>query len=105
MVRVVTHVIRASTDINDRTTIVDGIGAFDSISRNGMLEGLHRMVHGDQTIPFVRLFYGSFSVCLWEDYVGDTHEIMQGKGGEQGNPLMPLLFSLWQHSALLAINA
>ena len=36
----VTHVIRAATDINDRTTIVsvDGIGAYDSISRNSMLE-------------------------------------------------------------------
>ena len=37
--------------------------------------------------------------------MGDTHEIMQGEGGEQGDPLMPLLFSLGQHSALLAINA
>ena len=103
----VTHVIRAATDINDRTTIVsvDGIGACDSISRNSMLEGLHRMVDGDQMMLFVRLFYGSPSVCLWEDDMGDTHEIMQGEGGEQGDPLMPLLFSLGQHSALLAINA
>ena len=103
----VTHVVRAATDINDRTTIVsvDGIGAYDSISRNSMLEGLHRMVDGDQMIPFVRLFYGSPSVYLWEDDMGDTHEIIQGEGGEQGDPLMPLLFSLGQHSALLAINA
>ena len=41
-----THVIRAATDMNDRTTVVsvDGIGAYDSISRNSMLEGLCRMV-------------------------------------------------------------
>ena len=34
----VTHLIRGATDINDRTPIVsvDGIGAFDSISRNSM---------------------------------------------------------------------
>ena len=56
-------------------------------------------------MPFVRLFYGSPSVYLLEDDMGDTHEIMQGEGGEQGDPLMPLLFCLGQHSALLAINA
>ena len=92
----VTHVIRAATDMHDRTTIVSvyGIGVYDSISRNSMLEGFHRMVDGDQMIPFVRLIYGSLSVYLWEDDMGDTHEIMQGEGGEQGDPLMPLLFSL-----------
>ena len=84
---------------------VDGIGAYDSISRNSMFEGLYRMVDGDQMIPFVRLFYGSPSVYLWEDDMGDTHEIMQSEGGEQGDPLMPLLFSLGQHNALMAINA
>ena len=103
----VTHLIRGATDINDRTTIVsvDGIGAFDSISRNSMFSGLQRMVDGDQMIPFVRLFYGSLSVYLWEDDMGETHEILQGEGGEQGDPLMPLLFSLGQHRALLAVNA
>ena len=45
-------------------------------------------------IPFVSLFYGSPSVSLWEDDMGDTHEIVRGEGGEQGDPLMPLLFSL-----------
>ena len=84
---------------------VDGIGAYDSISRNNILEGLHRIVDGNQMIPFVWLFYGSPSVYLWEDDMGDTHEIMPGEGGEQGDPLMPLLCSLGQHSALFAINA
>ena len=31
--------------------------------------------------------------------------IAQGEGGEQGDPLMPLLFSLGQHAALAAVNA
>ena len=103
----VTHLIRGATDVNDRTTIVsvDGIGAFDSISRNSMFSGLQRMVGGDQMIPFVGLCYGSPSVYLWEDDMGETHEIFQGEGGEQGDPLMPLLFSLEQHRALLAVNA
>ena len=65
------RLIRAPTDINDRTTIVfvDGIGAYDSISRDCMLERPHRIVDGDQMIPFVRLFCGSLSVSLWEDDV------------------------------------
>ena len=37
--------------------------------------------------------------------MGEVHEIAQGEGGEQGDPLMPLLFSLGQHAALAAANA
>ena len=33
-----------------------------------------------------------------------THTIPQGEGGEQGGALMPLLYSLAQHSALEAIQ-
>ena len=56
-------------------------------------------------ILFLKLFCGSPSVHLWEDDMGETHEILQGEGGEQGDPVMPLLFSLGQHRALLAVNA
>ena len=31
---------------------------------------------------------------FWEDDCGITHDILQGEGGEQRDPLMPLLFSL-----------
>ena len=53
-------------------------------------------------LPFVRHFYGSPSTYLWEDDSGKTHMIPQGEGGEQGDPLMPLLFSLGMHPALVA---
>ena len=33
-----------------------------------------------------------------------VHEIRQGEGGEQGDPLMPALFALDQHPALEAIQ-
>ena len=52
-----------------------------------MLKGLLRMERGDQIIPFVRMFYGGPSTCLWEDETGTTLDIPQG---EQGDPLMPL---------------
>ena len=42
----------------------------------------------------VRCFNGSPSTYLWEGEVGMSHEIAQGEGGEQGDPLMPMLFAL-----------
>ena len=69
-----------------------------------MLEGL-RLVHGGvETLPFVRMFYSSPSRYLWEDQEGVVHTIDQGEGGEQGDPLMLLLFSLGQHGALEAVQ-
>ena len=97
----ITHILQTFTDLDDDATIVsiDGVGACDLISRNAMLRGL-RMENGDQIFPSVRCFYGRTSIYLWEDEVGDTLEIPQGEGGEQGDPFMPLLFSLGQHTAM-----
>ena len=50
-------------------------------------------------------FYGSPSTYLWEDEEGVNHEIPQGEGGEQGDPLMLALFALGLHQALLAVQA
>ena len=61
------------------------------------------MVEGDRILPFVRAFYGKPSTYIWEDDVGDVHQIAQGEGGEQGDPLMPLLFCIGQHPALAAV--
>ena len=43
------------------------------------------------------------SSYIWEDELGVSQDIAQGEGGEQGDPLMPLLFNLGQHRALEAI--
>ena len=83
---------------------MDGIGAFDLISRNAMLEGLMGIDGGDAVLPFVRQFYGHPSAHIWEDDMGNVHEIAQGEGGEQGDPLMPLLVSLGQHRSLDSIS-
>ena len=55
------------------------------------------MEDGDKSLPFVRLFHSD----PWDDEVGDTHEIRQREGGEQGDALMPLLFSLGQHALIV----
>ena len=91
----VAHVLQVLTEMDPQTTIVsiDGVGAYDSISRKAMLEALMEMVGGSQALPHVRLFYGQPSRYLWEDESGNVHHIHQGEGGEQGDALMPLLFS------------
>ena len=102
-----THIVQALTSENPETTIlsVDGIGAYDLISRNAIFQGVRDMVDGDKMIPFIRQFYGSPSTFLWDDDFGEVHHVHQGEGGEQGDPLMPMLFSLGQHRALVAVQS
>ena len=102
----VTHALQAHTSLDENATVVsiDGVGAFDLISRNAMVSGLMAMENGDRLWPFIREFYGRPSSYLWEDDRGVTHDIPQGEGGEQGDPLMQLLFSLGLHTSLKAIS-
>ena len=97
----VAHILQVLTDADPNATIVsvDGIGAFDLISRNAMMKGVRHLVDGEQ------ILYGQPSTYLWEDDVGEVHTVPQGEGGEQGDPLMPLLFCLGQHPALAAVSA
>ena len=99
----VAHVLQALTERNSEATVLsfDGINAFDLVSRNAMLEGLRRVSGGDWVLSFVLMFP---SICLWNDSNGDLCQIKQGEGGEQGDALMPLLFSLVQHQALEAVQ-
>ena len=99
------HILQVLTELDPSSTVVsvDGIGAYDLMSRNAMMRGLRHVVEGDRILPFVRAFYGKPSTYIWEDDVGDVHQIVQGEGGEQGDPLMPLLFCIGQHPALAAV--
>ena len=103
----VSHVVQALCEANPNSTIVsvDGVSAYDTISREAKMQGLLDMEGGETVLPFVRQFYGSVSQYLWEDDAGVTHIILQDEGGEQGDPLMPMLYSLGQHRALEAIHS
>ena len=89
----VAHVLQALTEANPDATVlsIDGVSAFDMVSRLAMLAALRRVPGGDQILPFIRLFYGSQSRYFWEDDAAVVHHILQGEGGEQGDPLMPSL--------------
>ena len=89
-------------DMDPRAAVLSIDGGLDFTSGNDVRcsEDADR-----ETIrPFVLQFYGHPSTHLWEDEEGVVHEIPQGEGGEQGDPLMSALFALGQHQALEAIQ-
>ena len=98
------HSIRALSDERPDLVItkIDGVGAFDHIFRQSMLDGLYQLPNAKKLLPFVRMSYDGTSSFLWTDENGVTHEIEQGEGGEQGDALMPALFCLGLHRALHA---
>ena len=82
----VAHILQVLTDLDPHATVVsvDGVGAFDLISLNSMVEGLRRVVDGEQILPFVSSFCGQLSTYLWEDDGGEVCE-----GGDQSGTLCP----------------
>jgi len=70
-----------------------------------MLGKLRQLPRANAMLPFVRLSYGQASLYAWLDDEGQQHWVTQGEGGEQGDPLMPMLFSLGVHDALARVQA
>ena len=102
----IAHVVQVMTDRDPNCTVlsIDGVGAFDLVSRRAMMTAVHNMDQGEKLIPFLLQFYGHPSTHLWEDEEGTVHEIQQGEGGEQGDPLKPALFAMGQHQALQTVQ-
>eukprot|EP00973_Karenia_brevis_P005208 715035-Karenia_brevis.AAC.1 len=90
------HMLRAATGEDEHATVIaiDGIGAFDHIKRSRMLTKLMSLPQAQQILPYCRMAYCRQSQYIWRDDEGEQHVILQGDGGEQGDPLMPALFSL-----------
>ena len=88
-----------TADRDPQTTIlsVDGIGAHDHVLRAAMLA---RMPKARAILPFVRLSHASPSEYSWVDDARRSRIVHQAKGGEQRDPLMPLLFSIGIQDAL-----
>ena len=63
----IAHALQALTDLDPSTTIlsIDGVGAFDLISRGAMLQGLRSVPGGDSILPFVcwGLRWGQQNTC------------------------------------------
>ena len=84
---------------------LDGISAYDHVDRAAMLEGLAALPNACSLLPFVAMFYGHTSEYYWTDEDSEVWSIEQGDGGEQGDPLMPALFAIGQHSALVSADS
>ena len=50
------------------------------------------------------LSYGQPSTYSWHDDSGERWTVTQAEGGEQGDPLMPLLFSISIQGALEEVS-
>ena len=72
------------------------VACFRSMLERPRLRGL---------LPFVRTTYVRPTSYVWEDGDGVKHQIHQAEGGEQGDPLMPLLFCLAIHDALANVQS
>ena len=72
----VAHALQGLVELDQDSTIlsIDGISAYDVISRESMMTGLFRMEGGSAVLPFVRMFHGSpqstcgrtiRATCMW----------------------------------------
>ena len=64
-----------------------------------MLEALQQLP-GGASPPFRQIVLRKTVHYLWDDDLDVVHQIPQAEGGQQGNPLMPLLFALGQAAHL-----
>ena len=98
--------VRTMTELDPQCTLlsIDGVGAYDHVSRARMLTELWQQQELRDLVPFVSMWLGRQSTFVWTDDAGDHHDIPQGEGGEQGDALMPALFCLAMKPALEEIQ-
>ena len=92
------HVLQARTQLDSRLRLVsvDVTAAYDLISRQAMLQALRRTPEASALLPFMRLWYARAGP--------EVHRISHAEGGEQGDPLVPVVFSLGIAPALSALQ-
>ena len=95
------HAFRVATKLNPNLTVlsIDGAGAHDHVHHASKKAKLVEVPGLVDMLPFVKTA-SSKSSCVWADEEGVRRTIEQPEGGEQGDPLMPLLISLGIQNAL-----
>ena len=72
--------------------------------RSSFLQKLHSVPSLQGLLPVLRSVYVRPTTYVWEDGTGARHQIHQAEGGEQGDPLVPLFFSLGIHNSRCAAD-
>ena len=100
------HTLQYLTQTSPAMTVlsVDGVGAYDHVSRLAMLQALRDTPDACRVLPYVRLWYSTPSTYVWIDGNNCPHRVTQAEGGEQGDPFLPALFSLGMQRALTALQ-
>ena len=77
--------VQVVTDMDPRATVlsIDGVGAFDLISRRAMMCAVQRIPDG-KSFHSSSNFTDTPSTHLWKE--DEEGLIPQGEGGEQGSP-------------------
>ena len=96
----VVRALRAATESDPRTTVlsIDGVGAYDHISRSSMLDALRTHEPLTGLLPFAAMFYGRASCYVYYDEEGVGHEVLQGGVANKETPSCPVC----THSANLS---
>ena len=91
----VAHALQATVELDPSMCIlsIDGISAFDSMSRAAMLEGLANVPKASSTLLFVQSFYGVDSQYLWTDDEGTTHTLARRILAHRAGPTTSLVLS------------
>ena len=77
--------------------------AYDHISRKAMFDALDELPIAREMLPFLRMFYGQQS-RFFVNGCDDEFDVVQSERGEQGDALMPALFSLGLNLALRSVR-
>ena len=93
----------AEMDLDLFVSALDVTNAFNNIQRLHCLEVFRRS--RAELAPFVELWYGRDSVCVYRDSEGALHDISANEGVEQGEPLAPILFTYGVRDALGAAQS
>ena len=88
-----THAIQALCELNPDATVtsVDGIRAYDSISRKAVLEGLMQVEESSAILPFVRMFHGVPELLMGRCFISvSSTPLPREKGARRRHDASPL---------------
>ena len=84
----VAHVLQGVTELNPGVTVtsIDGVRAYDMISRRAMMDGLRRVDGSCHLAVRENVLYGTPSVYLWRTLMAWCIPLSKGREGNRETP-------------------